>query len=164
MVPAQDCAPHLRHAVHNDLATLTTMAANALPEAWPLEIMAESLRLDHQQIMVAEENGVPAGYLLASLAIPDEIELLQLVVAANSRRTGMGTMLVQWLCDQCPPTGRILLEVRASNRPAIALYHHLGFHPLTTRHHYYRPTPPSTAREDALVMEFRPQATPQQPT
>ncbi len=148
--------PRLRPATHDDLIILSTMAAEALPEAWPLEIMAESLHLEHQPIIVAEAGNTPIGYLLASLAIPDEIELLQLVVAAHHRRSGVATMLMRWLCDQCPPTGRILLEVRASNQRAIALYRRSGFLPLTSRKHYYRPVPPSTVREDALVMEYRP--------
>ena len=43
--------------------------------------------------------------------------------------------------------GRILLEVRPSNQPAIALYDKMDFHIIGRRPNYYPDT-----REDALVM------------
>ncbi|MNR57792.1 ribosomal-protein-alanine N-acetyltransferase [compost metagenome] len=41
------------------------------------------------------------------------------------------------------------LEVRASNRAAIALYEDLGFNEVTVRRNYY---PSANGREDAIVM------------
>ena len=44
---------------------------------------------------------------------------------------------------------RVFLEVRPSNRSAIALYHSAGFNEIGKRPNYY---PGPRAREDALVM------------
>ncbi|MDQ6951270.1 MAG: GNAT family N-acetyltransferase [Mariprofundales bacterium] len=159
MVFAEDGAPHLRLATEDDLPSLAAMAEAALPEAWPLPLMEEALRLDHHRMVVAEAHGSVGsdrvvGYLLASLVVPDAIELLQVVVAPNCRRSGIATALMHWLGARCLAGGRILLEVRGSNRAAVRLYRRLGFRQLATRHHYYRPAAPSTAREDALVMAF----------
>ena len=43
---------------------------------------------------------------------------------------------------------RLLLEVRVSNAPAIALYEKLGFSPLGVRPGFYE-----APREDALIMQ-----------
>jgi ribosomal-protein-alanine N-acetyltransferase len=42
----------------------------------------------------------------------------------------------------------VLLEVRASNQPAITLYHVFGFNEIGVRRNYY---PGTTGREDALI-------------
>jgi ribosomal-protein-alanine N-acetyltransferase len=44
-----------------------------------------------------------------------------------------------------------LLEVRASNAPALALYEHAGFCRTGLRRHYY-----SAPVEDAVLMEMNP--------
>lgn len=78
-----------------------------------------------------------------------EMHLLKIAVSPEWRSRGMG----QWLLVTCMEkekengTIRILLEVRRSNRPAIAMYDKMGFCVIGKRRNYYPDT-----HEDALVM------------
>ena len=81
--------------------------------------------------------------------IQDEMHLLKIAVSPEWRSRGIAS----WLLDTCleresnsGATG-ILLEVRPSNHPAIALYGKMGFRTVGRRPRYYPDT-----REDALVM------------
>ena len=77
--------------------------------------------------------------------------MLNLAVRPDCRRQGLGRRLMTFLFLRAEEKGisKVLLEVRPSNRPAIALYRSLGFKILYRRPGYYEPD-----REDALVMEW----------
>lgn len=81
----------------------------------------------------------------------DEAELLTIGVAAAFQRQGLGgAMLAAVLAAAfARQLSRVFLEVRASNRGAIALYRRAGFLEVGMRRAYYRNIQGS---EDALVM------------
>lgn len=78
-----------------------------------------------------------------------EMHLLKIAVSPEWRSQGIG----EWLLVKCMEKERknrvvrILLEVRPSNRPAIAMYNKMGLHIIGRRPNYYPDT-----REDALIM------------
>jgi ribosomal-protein-alanine N-acetyltransferase len=81
----------------------------------------------------------------------DEAELLDIGVAAAHQRQGWGKKLllaVQALANDHEKQN-LLLEVRASNAAAIALYQGVGFKNIGLRRAYY---PADGAREDAILM------------
>ncbi|RMH51037.1 MAG: GNAT family N-acetyltransferase [Zetaproteobacteria bacterium] len=132
------------------------MATAALPEAWPPAALAAAIsdEQEHQRAVVAEIARRPVGYLLYS-RLAGEFELLQLVVDEGWRRRGVGRRLLAALCaeaDGCD--GTIMLELRASNRAALALYRTAGFTIVGRRPGYYRPATPGGARESALIMRY----------
>ena len=69
------------------------------------------------------------------------------------RRQGVASLLLGHLFKQADAKNicRIFLEVRHSNRAAIALYRQHGFIPCGSRPGYY--PCPDGSREDALLME-----------
>jgi [ribosomal protein S18]-alanine N-acetyltransferase len=79
----------------------------------------------------------------------DEIQLLNLAVRPDCRRQGIGRGLLTFLFQKAreEKAQQVLLEVRPSNRKALALYRSLGFEVLYRRPGYYSPE-----GEDALVM------------
>jgi len=100
------------------------------------------------------------GLALLDLVL-DEASLLNLVIAPAWRRRGLARRLLQHACREVQLRGArsLLLEVRASNQGAIALYRQLGFVISGVRRGYYPGLPArpgSTAntgeREDALLM------------
>jgi ribosomal-protein-alanine acetyltransferase len=100
--------------------------------------------------------GVAAGKLAAYgvlLFAPGEVQLLNLTVAPEVRRQGIGRALLKRFLDDARARGaeQCFLEVRVTNDAAIALYTGEGFVPVARRAGYY---PPAGAgpREDALVM------------
>lgn len=98
--------------------------------------------------IVAQENGVVAGYV-GSQSVLGEADMMNIAVHPDYRRNGVGRRLVTELIAQLKEQGShiLVLEVRASNEPAISLYHQLGFHQIGCRPNYY-----SQPREDALIL------------
>lgn len=78
--------------------------------------------------VVAVGDGRPVGYA-GGWAGGEEFHLLNLGVAAASRRTGVGRSLVIAVLDRAVARGcrRATLEVRAENAAARRLYESMGF-------------------------------------
>lgn len=71
-------------------------------------------------------DGVPVGRLYVDRR-PTTLHVLDILVAADRRRTGIGTTLLRSLMDEATATGRqVSLYVEALN-PARAWYERLGF-------------------------------------
>jgi len=98
--------------------------------------------------LVAEQQGIVAGYVVAHYAA-DEGEILNLGVAAAHRRQGIGRALVERVLQTLVQrgVGTVYLEVRASNAAARQLYESLGFGEVARRARYYR-----RPIEDAVVL------------
>ena len=83
----------------------------------------------------------------------EELRLMNLAVRESVRRQGIGSALAREAfrvaLDQAAT--RAVLEVRASNQPARALYTAMGFVQVGTRPQYY-----SNPSEDAVLMEMNP--------
>ncbi|GAA3911247.1 hypothetical protein GCM10022228_23170 [Halomonas cibimaris] len=94
-----------------------------------------------------------AGYLwLARLAFDAEIQALG--VAPQYRGRGVGDALMR-AADEAARrwhSERVLLEVRAGNAAAMALYRRHGFGVDGRRRGYYPPLAGGSEREDALLM------------
>jgi ribosomal-protein-alanine N-acetyltransferase len=94
-----------------------------------------------------------AGHALVA-RLPFEAELQAILVRPERRRLGLGAELLRAVIAQGKGWGseRLLLEVRAGNAPALALYHRLGFLEDGCRRGYYPPSTPGAPREDAVLM------------
>ena len=122
-------------------------------DPWSEELFRAALECPDTALLVAEnETGAVLGYAVLS-AVLDEGNLDNIAVAPNCRRRGVADALLSALSD----FGRarlsvLLLEVRVSNLPAIALYEKHGFVPVGRRKNYYH-----SPKEDALLMtlDFR---------
>lgn len=138
--------------------TILPLPEHLLDEAYALSDACFSLPWSHEALaaerertdactLAAVENGHLSGLLTARIVL-DECELYNIAVSPASRRCGMGAALLMALEECCAARSvtRILLEVRASNIPAIALYERAGFVLDGIRPGFYeRP------REDAML-------------
>ena len=103
--------------------------------------------------LISEEAAAPSemfvgGFIAARLAV-DELHINNVAVRDRYRRRGIGGALLGAALREGARLGArtALLEVRATNRPAQALYERYGFRHMGRRRNYY--TEPT---EDALVM------------
>ena len=98
--------------------------------------------------LVAMEGDRLAGDV-GSQTVMDETDMMNLAVAPQFRRQGVGKALVNALVASLKELGSrcLTLEVRDSNGPARALYAKLGFAEVGRRRGYYR-----DPREDALIL------------
>jgi ribosomal-protein-alanine acetyltransferase len=87
------------------------------------------------------------GFLVAH-RMNDECELENLVVSAEARRQGFGTLLLTQLLAYLREThaNRVFLEVRESNHTARAFYEKCGFERAGLRKNYY-----SNPEENAVL-------------
>ena len=100
------------------------------------------------------ERGLAAGALVGYImfwVVFEELHLMNLAIRPEARRRGLGTHLVRHALAVGTARGvrTALLEVRASNRAALALYGGLGFARKSLRKGYY-----NHPREDAVIMTF----------
>lgn len=98
--------------------------------------------------LVAVENDRVVGYV-GSQTVLGEADMMNLAVREEYRRQGVGEKLVEALVERLSQQDAhiLLLEVRVSNAPAIALYEKLGFRQVGRRPNYY-----FKPKEDALIM------------
>ena len=117
-------------------------------DPWSERSVASELTNAYSFWLVAEENGCVVGYVGWQTSI-DEADMMNIAVHPDYRRMGIAERLVALLCDGLSAKGvhALMLEVRASNEPAKALYEKLGFVQVGCRPNYYR-----NPKEDALIL------------
>ena len=95
------------------------------------------------------EGDTLLGYFLCYYVL-DECEIARIAVAESERRRGIGQMLFDYMQQICreKELTRMLLDVRKSNRTAIAFYEKNGFGTDGERKLYYGGKNP----EDAVLM------------
>jgi ribosomal-protein-alanine N-acetyltransferase len=145
----------LRQAHAPDLAALSVLEAACFTHPWTEAQIAE-------EIAVAPPGGLfvleaptrtegTAGICAycAFRLVLDEVHVMNLAVAPGARRRGLGRRLLAFALRRAARAGArvALLELRAGNEAALALYESLGFRCLSRRRGYYR-----QPVEDALVL------------
>jgi ribosomal-protein-alanine N-acetyltransferase len=150
----------IRRMTASDLDRVLDLAQD-LPEAphWPQSAWLNAInsRFEPEStprrvaLMAADsQRGSILGFAVASL-LPPQAELESIAVAAEKQRLGLGERLFQSLAAELKAAGvdEILLEVRASNLPALAFYRALGFVKIGLRPGYY-----ADPIEDAVLMHL----------
>ncbi len=134
-----------------DLPQVLAIETSAFPRPWSETSFRSELEAQpHARLEVARlgEGGVVAGYICYWL-IHEEVRVLNVAVAEECRRRGVGTALLRGALAAGRRAGarEAVLEVRPSNAAALALYHRLGFAPVGRRRGYY-----ADSGEDALLL------------
>jgi len=133
-----------------DLPGIHLIELASYEHPWSIGNFADSLAAGYSMWVLEAEGEVMGYYTL--MAAAGEAHLLNLTVAPNWRRHGLGRNLLEHcLARACEhQSNSLFLEVRTSNTAAIALYHGNGFIDLAVRRAYY---PARDGREDALIMK-----------
>jgi len=141
-----------RQGCADDLASVYELNRGSFSECWSFKGLEEALEGDYE-LLICMDHEFLVGYLL-SHDVLDEVHIMQVAVAPSYRRKGIAEQLSQRLMDT--KLGRkLFLEVRASNRPAQALYTKLGFIHSGARKGYYVPVQEKDTREDAILMSYQ---------
>ena len=117
-------------------------------DPWSEKSVASELENIWALWLVAVEDDRVIGYIGSQTSI-DETDVMNVAVRPDCRRRGIAEALIVELVAKLKEKGShaLMLEVRASNVPAISLYEKLGFLQVGCRKNYYR-----NPREDALIL------------
>lgn len=117
-------------------------------DPWSEMSIAAELQSIWSYWVVAVQDDMVVGYIGSQSTI-DETDVMNVAVHPDWRRQGIAEQLIDNLIEELKKRGSyaLMLEVRASNAPAIALYEKLGFRQVGLRKNYYR-----NPKEDALIL------------
>jgi ribosomal-protein-alanine N-acetyltransferase len=135
-----------------DLPVVAGLEARIHAAPWSERNFRDALAAGYSaRVGVRGDRIVAYGVLMLG---PGEAQLLNLSVVPEARRMGLGRTLLQQFVDDARRlyADQLFLEVRVTNRAAIALYEAAGFTSIARRVAYYPPSHPGGTREDALVM------------
>ena len=141
----------LRPWNYEDILAVSALEKRCFGDPWHYKMFADSFLTGIFHGIVAEEEGALVGYAFYT-CLYEDADVDKVAVSPEYRRRGVGRMLLAALLSDAKALGatRAMLEVRASNEPAIALYAAEGFRQVAERGKYYGDG------ETALVLEKQP--------
>jgi len=138
--------PLVRRLAYSDLPSVVSIERRSFPAPWSLAMFVLELSKPSGICLAATEGEELLGYLVCSRY--DRVwHLMNVAVAPERRRRGVASRLIGRLVAEAGRELPFTLEVRVSNREAIAMYEKLGFHSAGVRPRYYQDN-----GEDALIM------------
>ena len=121
-------------------------------EAWLDKTMASELENPNTYYLGVFEEGLIGYAGLSTIPASFSSDVQTIGISASNQGQGLGRALMQLLFDRALALGSevLMLEVRADNQSAIALYRSMGFEQIDLRRRYYQPS-----GVDALVMRAK---------
>ena len=136
-----------------DLEQVHALETALFPDPWSIETFWSELAHvpETRHYLAAEDGGEVVGYA-GLVATGHQADVQTLGVRADHQGRGLGGELLRALLDEARrrEAGEVLLEVRAENAAAQALYAAHGFERIGVRRGYYRP-----GGTDAHVLRLR---------
>ena len=139
----------VRPLVPDDVATVMDIERQGYSHPWTESVFLDCFK-DNYRLWAASHGEALVGYAVVAYMV-DEAHLLNICVHPGARGKGVGRHILRHVVSTAAHEGMIqlLLEVRASNAMARALYENEGFREIGKRPGYY---PAANGREEALVM------------
>jgi ribosomal-protein-alanine N-acetyltransferase len=144
-------APTIRRLAYSDLPAVIAIERRSFPAPWSLAMFVLELSKPSGICLAATAGDELLGYVICCRY--DQVwHLMNVAVAPERRRAGVANGLISRLLEESSGgEGQtdlpVTLEVRVSNREAIAMYEGLGFRSAGVRPRYYQDN-----GEDALIM------------
>ena len=129
----------LRAWERKDVDTIAEMEKRCFPQdAWTKGMLSELLDSPYEWAVLAEEGGLVCGYACL-FTLFETADLMNIAVDEPFRGRGIACLLIEALHKKAKELGaeRVMLEVRVSNAPAIALYQKYGYEKIAVRKNYY---------------------------
>lgn len=145
-------AAHLQPHQQALLAQIANIERLHFEDAWQLPaIKAVLAQFGAGLLLALDDKDRVLGYCVYQIVF-EMAEILRIAVDFECQGQGIAKALIGAFVRLCQdtPAQKILLEVRADNAPALALYHSVGFEQLDRRKHYYHT---KSGKMDALIMQ-----------
>ncbi|MFI7497778.1 GNAT family N-acetyltransferase [Streptomyces sp. NPDC049687] len=115
-----------------DLPDLARVDREAFPkDPYPESVLRQFMDTFADHLLVAKEDGILCGYVLATPPSGGQSWIFSLGVAPGKRRKGLGRRLMTEVLEKLRDEGAhtVKLWVEPGNAPAVALYEFLKFTP-----------------------------------
>jgi tRNA threonylcarbamoyl adenosine modification protein TsaD/ribosomal-protein-alanine acetyltransferase len=139
----------LRTMESRDVPEVLAIERASFPRPWTEAMYVDELgRGDTREWVVVDSTWGLLGFAGLAQNVTDG-HILDLAVRPDARGLGVGRAMLSELVERAAARGitRLTLEVRPTNREALALYHRAGFEAVGERPGYYDDT-----GEDAVIM------------
>lgn len=135
------------------LEKLARLESELFNDAWDVLAISSVLSGFGAGVIVVESDQEVLGYCIYQ-AVFEVAEILRIATAKHCQKNGIGGLILNHLASHCieKQAERILLEVRADNLAAIALYKKFDFHQIDTRASYYQDKK-THQKIDALIFQ-----------
>ena len=137
-----------REMVPEDAGAVAEVEKESFPTPWSRESFWREASNENTCYLLALDGEKVIGYAGCWISF-GEAQITNIAIARAYRGKGIGTQLMEAVIRASMARGctAMTLEVRPSNAPALALYHHYGFREAGRRKGYY-----SDNGEDAIIM------------
>lgn len=138
----------VRRATAGDLDAIDAIEQHSFKTPWPRSTFEGELTREWAHLDVGLLDGHIVAFCNYWIVVP-ELQILAIATHPDFRGRGIGAAMLRAVLDAAAARGCQLasLEVRAGNKPAIALYERADFKTVHVRARYYQDDD-----EDALVM------------
>lgn len=138
----------IRFMEEKDCQEVADLEQQCFTVPWSFDSIKQSFANPNGYFFVAEREQKIVGYI-GMMKAENEGDILNVAVSTQNRRQGIGTRLMEHLLYFAQEKGieTLFLEVRESNRGAIALYEQKGWKKIGVRKRYY-----TNPTEDGIVM------------
>jgi ribosomal-protein-alanine N-acetyltransferase len=143
----------LRPMVEDDLSSVGIIESQSYPTPWTRTHFLDEMNKPFARCYVLtddETDSMVIGYIVYWLQA-EGVSLLNIAIDPKWRGFGFGMKLMQAMIKEAvqEDISKVMLEVRESNKNAIALYESIGFKVTHVRKKFY------ADGENALVMEIK---------
>lgn len=149
--PIEEIHVDARPMTPSDLAQVSDIERRSYDFPWSHGVFRDCLLAGYTCLVLDRDYEI-VGYCILSIAA-GEAHILNLCVDPGFRGLGYGDRLLEDVLERAKHAGvkQVFLEVRPSNKAAMALYRKKGFRQIAARPAYYQA---SGGREDAAVLSL----------
>lgn len=132
----------------NDIKALAVLEKEIFSDSWSEKSLWDTYMQKQAAILGAWADGKIVGYAIIYYVL-DEGEIARIAVKEPERRKGVAGQIIAKMIEFCmeKEIGKLMLDVRKSNAPAISFYKKCGFSEDGIRKNFYE-----NPKEDALLM------------
>ena len=130
----------IRRVQPQDILDVATLAYDTLPERYNPVIFNQFYESSPEGFLVVVDHYHLVGFLIGIQTTTDSARILMLSVQNNYRKQGIGSALLKEFLETMKHlhVTRVELEVRTTNKEAIAFYKKQGFAPQSTLQRFYQ--------------------------